>query len=193
MTKNKSLIITLIMLIIVAAVYRVIPGRPMGFAPHLSMALFAGAVIKDKKWAFALPIFSMFISDLLYHTLFSLGLTDMRGFYEGQITNYILFAAMTAIGFLMKRITVMNVIAYSLLVSIAFFLLSNFFVWQAGSGYARPKTLAGLMQCYTDGIPFFENSIMATLVFSGVLFGAYSLFSPFVKGGSFAKRNGGFN
>ncbi len=59
-----------------------------------------------------------------------MGLSSMPGFYEGQITNYILFAAMTAIGFLMKRINVINVIAYSLLVCVAFFLLSNFFVWQ---------------------------------------------------------------
>lgn len=175
MTKNKSLIITLIMLIVVAAVYRVIPNRSMGFAPHLSMALFAGAVIKNKKWAFALPIFSIFLSDVLYHSLNLMGFTTMKGFYEGQITNYILFAAMTAIGFLMKKINAINVIAYSLLVCVAFFLLSNFFVWQSGQGLSRPKTFDGLIQCYTDAIPFFENSIKATLVFSAVLFGAYSL------------------
>ncbi len=182
MTKNKSLIITLIMLIVVAAIYRVIPGRSMGFAPHLAMALFAGAIIKDKKWAFALPIFSIFLSDVLYQSLHLIGLTSMKGFYEGQITNYILFAAMTAIGFLMKKINVINVVAYSLLVCIAFFLLSNFFVWQSGQGLSRPKTFDGLMQCYTDAIPFFINSLKATLIFSAVLFGAHKLILPFFKG-----------
>ena len=175
MTKNKSLIITLIMLIVVAAIYRIIPTRDMGYSPHLAMALFAGSVIKDKKWAFAFPIFSIFLSDLLYQALFNMGLSSMPGFYEGQITNYILFAAMTAIGFLMKSINVINVIAYSLLVCVAFFLLSNFFVWQSGAGLARAKTFEGLIQCYTDAIPFFEQSIKSTLLFSGVLFGAYKL------------------
>ena len=54
---KKSIIWALILLIVVAAVYRVIPGRPWGFAPQWAMALFAGAMIKDKKWAFALPLF----------------------------------------------------------------------------------------------------------------------------------------
>ena len=66
MKSSKNLIIAFIVLIIVASLYRVFP-RPVNFAPHIAMALFGGAVISDKKWAFALPIFSMFLSDLLYH------------------------------------------------------------------------------------------------------------------------------
>src|SRR5688572_2894695 len=96
---NSSLVLTLLMLIVVAAFYRVIPDRPMGFAPHLAMALFAGAVIKDKKWAFAFPIFSMFVSDVIYHFLYTRGLTALSGFYPGQIANYLLFAGITIIGF----------------------------------------------------------------------------------------------
>src|SRR6476620_958661 len=138
MNSNKNIIVTLVLMIVVAALYRVIPDRPMGFAPHLAMALFGGAVIKDKKLAFAVPIFSMFISDVIYHLLYINGLTPISGFYEGQLTNYILFGAMTAIGFMMKRINVPNVIMFSLLVCTAFFLLSNFFVWNAGSGLGRP-------------------------------------------------------
>ncbi len=175
MTKKNTLIITLIMLIIVSALYRIIPGRPLGFAPQLAMALFAGAIIKDKKWAFALPVFSMFISDLIFQVLFIQGYSSTPGFYDGQLTNYILFGAMTSIGFLMKKINVINIIGFSLLICVAYFLLSNFFVWQSGLGYARPKTFSGLMQCYTDGLPFFRGSIYATLVFSSLLFGSYKL------------------
>ncbi|MBO9571996.1 MAG: hypothetical protein J7497_07275 [Chitinophagaceae bacterium] len=174
-SKNRSIIVTLILLIVVAALYRVIPGRTMGFSPHLAMALFAGAVVKDKKWAFALPIFSIFLSDLLYHSMYLMGKSEMPGFYAGQITNYILLAAMTSIGFLMKKINIVNIIAFSLLVCTAFFFLSNFFVWQSGAGYIRPKTFDGLMQCYADGVPFFVNSIKGTLIFAAVLFGAYKL------------------
>ncbi len=175
MTKKNTLIITLIMLIVVSALYRIIPGRPLGFAPQLAMALFAGAIIRDKKWAFALPVFSMFVSDCIYHLLFIQGYSSIPGFYEGQLTNYILFGAMTSIGFLMKKVNVTNVIGFSLLICIAYFLLSNFFVWQTGSGFGRPKTFAGLMQCYTDGLPFFRGSLYATLVFSSILFGSYKL------------------
>jgi hypothetical protein len=57
MKSNKNLWVTLVLMIIVAALYRIIPDRPMGFAPQLAMALFGGAVIKDKKLAFAFPSF----------------------------------------------------------------------------------------------------------------------------------------
>src|SRR3982751_4711965 len=126
---NKAIIWSLVLLIIVAAVYRVFPNRPLGFAPQLAMALYAGATIKDKKWAFAVPIFSMFISDLLYQLLYINGLSDIPGFYEGQLTNYILFLAVTCIGFLLKNVTVLSVLAYSLVAPTVFFLASNFLLW----------------------------------------------------------------
>src|SRR5690349_9140664 len=122
---NKNIAWSLGLLIVVGAVYRIIPDRPLGFAPQIAMALFAGAVIKDKKWAFAIPIFSMFISDLLYQVLFINGLSNVPGFYEGQLTNYILFVGVTLLGMLMKRVTVLSVFAYSLIAPTAFFLCSN--------------------------------------------------------------------
>ncbi|MBL7699930.1 MAG: hypothetical protein JNK79_17315 [Chitinophagaceae bacterium] len=177
MRLNRNTIITLIILIVVAALYRVIPQRPMGFAPHWAMALFGGAVIKDKRLAFAFPIFSMFISDLLYHLLYINGLTELAGFYEGQLLNYLLFAGMTVIGFMMRKITVVNIAIFSVIVCVAFFLISNFFVWYGGGGWARPHTFQGLMMSYEDGLPFFRNSIYATLAFSALLFGAWRFFS----------------
>jgi len=179
MSQNKNILVTLILMIVVAAFYRVIPDRPMGFAPHLAMALFGGAVIKDKKLAFAFPIFSMFISDVVYHLLYINGLTSISGFYEGQFTNYILFAGMTSIGLLMRKVNVMNIVIFSVIICSAFFLLSNFFVWNAGSGWGRPHTFVGLMQAYEDGVPFYRNSIFATLIFSGILFGAWKLITGF--------------
>jgi hypothetical protein len=174
MELNKNVFISLGLLLVIAAICRI-----LGFAPQLAMALFAGAVIKDKKLAFAFPIFSMFISDVIYQVLYINGLTPISGFYNGQFTNYLLFAAMTVIGFLMKKINVQHVILFSLIVCVAFFLLSNFFVWNAGSGLGRPHTFAGLMQAYEDGLPFLRNSIYTTLVFSGILFGAWKLITGF--------------
>ena len=53
---NKKIAWSLALLIVVGAVYRIIPDRPLGFAPQIAMALFAGAVIKDKKWIDQLDI-----------------------------------------------------------------------------------------------------------------------------------------
>jgi hypothetical protein len=177
MKSNKNLIITFIVLVVVASLYRIIP-RPVNFAPHIAMALFAGAVIRDKKWAFALPIFSMFLSDLLYQVLFNYGISDRAGFYEGQLQNYLLFAGMTAIGFLIKKINVLNVLAASIAAPTVFFILSNFLVWvgwQGTRGLNRPKTFNGLLMCYNDALPFYGNSVMACILFSAVFFGGYML------------------
>jgi hypothetical protein len=180
MKMNRNIILCLILLIVVAALYRIVPARPFGlisFAPHIAMAIFGGAIIKDPKWAFAVPVFSIFLSDLLFHVLYLNGISSTPGFYEGQITNYILFALLTFVGFAVKRITVASVFIASLIAPTLYFLSSNFFVWMAGAGFGRPRTFAGLMACYTDALPFYSGSLVATIIFSGVLFGGYYLLS----------------
>lgn len=173
MMKQNKLLIVFALLIITGAVYRIIPGRPMGFAPQIAMALFGGAVLRDKKWAFALPLFSMILSDALYEGLFRAGLTDMQGFYEGQWINYILLSALSFIGIGMKRVNVINVTAAALAAPVLFFLTSNLATWLGHGGYNLPMTGAGLFQTYVYGLPFFYTSIAATAVFSSVLFGAW--------------------
>ncbi|MFT3946409.1 MAG: hypothetical protein QM763_05485 [Agriterribacter sp.] len=174
---SKNLVFTLITLIVVAALYRVVPGRPFGFAPQIAMAIFAGAVIKDKKAAFALPLVSMFISDAFYQILYVSGFSIIPGFYEGQITNYILFTLLTTVGFWVKKFNVVNIIVASIAAPTIYFLLSNFLVWLSGTGgYQHPQTFNGLMMTMADGIPFYKNSIWGTLFFSAVFFGGYYLF-----------------
>lgn len=173
---TKQVIVSFILLVVIAALYRIMPDRPYGFAPQIAMAIFGGAIIKDKKLAFLLPLLSMFISDALYEILYRNWVGEMRGFYPGQITNYILFASMTFFGFLIRKINVAKIILASLAAPTAFFLLSNFFVWFSSSpdaGWARPKTFNGLLMCYTDGLPFYPWSVASTLIFSAILFGVH--------------------
>jgi len=180
MKLNKSVIWTLILLTIVAALYRVIPNRPWGFAPQWAMAVFAGAIIKDRKWAFLIPVLSMFISDIIYQLLYMNGLSSIQGFYDGQLQNYLLFAVLAVFGMMMKKINVRNIILASLAAPTFYFILSNFILWAGTSGtrgLGRPKTFSGLMQCYTDALPFYRTSLIATIVFSGILFGTYYLIS----------------
>lgn len=176
---TKSVVVAFVLLVIVAALYRIVPNRPMGFAPQYAMALFGGVMFRyDKKWAFALPVFSLFLSDLLYQLLYNAGVSATPGFYEGQWQNYLLFGLLASVGFLVKRVRVANIALASIAAPTAFFLVSNFLVWagtQGTRGLARPKTFEGLLQCYTDGLPFYPNSVYGTLFFSLVLFGGYFL------------------
>ncbi len=174
----SRIIILLIILVVVAALYRLVPGRPYGFAPQIAMALFAGIVIKDRKWAFALPVLSMFLSDVIFELLFRSGLSQMQGFYTGQLTNYILFALLTIVGFAVKKISVLNIAIASIAAPTIYFLLSNTLVWLNGSGLQRPKTWEGLMMTLADGLPFYRNSLYGTLFFSALLFGIYFALKP---------------
>ena len=173
---TKQIAGSFILLIIIASLYRIMPGRPFGFAPQIAMAIFGGAVIKDKRFAFLLPLLAMFVSDGFYQLLYINGVGIIPGFYEGQALNYLLFASLTVFGFLVKNFNIKNIAIASLAAPTAYFLISNFLVWASSSplaGFGRPKTFSGLMMCYADGLPFYLWSLAATVVFSSILFGAY--------------------
>lgn len=178
MKVTKQIFTGFILLIVIASLYRIMPGRPYGFAPQIAMAIFGGAIIKDKKFAFLLPLLSMFISDALYEILYRNGVGNMYGFYDGQITNYILFTSLTIFGFFIKNFNIGRIALASVTAPTAYFLVSNFMVWLSNSplaGLQRPKTFSGLLLCYSDGLPFYPWSIAATFVFSAILFGSYYL------------------
>ena len=175
---SKQILGSFILLVVIASLYRIMPGRPYGFAPQIAMAIFGGAIIKDKKYAFLLPLLAMFVSDSLYQLLYINGIGNIYGFYEGQLLNYILLAGLTAFGFFIKNMNVKSIAAASLSAPTAYFLISNFLVWASSSplaGLQRPKTFNGLMMCYTDGLPFYPWSLASTFVFSAILFGSYYL------------------
>lgn len=185
MKLNKSVLLAFGLLVLSASLYRAWPDRPYGFAPQMAMALFGGAVIKDKRWAFILPLISMLISDVVYQLLYANGLSSIKGFYEGQWVNYLLIAGLTLFGFLLKKINWIRVASFSLAGSVLFFLASNFTVWLGGGGLGRPKTFDGLLLCYYDGLAFFRdyglvkgfygNLFIGDLFFCALLFGSYYL------------------
>jgi uncharacterized protein DUF6580 len=190
MKRDKSLLWTFIIMVGVAALYRVIPNRPPGFAPQMALALFGGAVIRDKKWAFLLPLLSLFISDLLYQLLYVVGLTDIQGLYGYQLPMYLCFMAVTVFGFLLKKITFLNVTIFGTIGSVLFFLLSNLLVLLGGFGFSRPKTFEGLMLCYSDALLFYRdyglipgfsaNLLLGDLFFTAVVFGGFFLVKKYL-------------
>ncbi len=185
MKLTKSTIWAFVLLLLAAALYRLIPFRPAGFAPQMAMAIFGGAMIRDKKWAIILPVLSLFISDLIFYVLNLAGLTEMLGFYGGQWAIYLVFVLLTLFGSLMKKKNVLNIAAFSITGSIIFFTLSNFITWATGYGFARPLTVEGLMLCYGDALAYYRsgglingfvgNFILGDLIWSFVLFGVYYL------------------
>lgn len=173
MKLNKSTIIIFLVIVVLAAGYRLFPDRALGFAPQIAIALFAGAVIKNRAWAVIVPILSMFLSDLLFQFCYVMGWTNLAGIYAGQFTNYVLFAGIAFLGYFLRNLKPIRIAAGSLIAPTVYFLLSNLAVWMTTGGYARPKTWEGLLMTYADGLPFYQGSLVATVFFSVVLFGGF--------------------
>ena len=175
----KSNLLILFILILAGALYRVWDSRPMGFAPQIAMALFAGSISKDKRFAFLFPVLSLFISDLLYQFLYSQGLSTIKGFYSGQWQNYLLIASITIIGFFINKNKIGQIFVGSLAGAVYFFLISNFMVWIGGgwdiNNQPYPRSFSGLMLCFSEALPFFKWSVLSTLLFNGIFFGSFYL------------------
>ena len=151
----------LIGMILAAAAMRLLP-HPSNFTPIGALALFAGAQFDDKRWAFIVPLAAMFLSDLLI------------GFHSQMPLVYGAFAVIVAMGFWLKeKKSAAKIAGASLVAATFFFIVSNFSVWAFDGLY--PLTMQGLVTCYIAAIPFFQNWLAATLVYSALLFGGFAL------------------
>lgn len=171
--ENTALVIVMIL---VAAMTRLIPHYP-NFTAVGAVALFGGAYL-SKRMAFIIPVVALFISDLFLNNLIYARLYPE--FYDGfmlfnikGLPVYGAFIAVILIGmFFIKKATIKNVLGSAVLASVVFFLVTNFAVWAGSVIY--PKSLAGLLACYTAAVPFFWNTLLGNVVFVTVLFGGYA-------------------
>jgi len=160
-----------LILVVMAVIFRFIP-HIANFSPILAIALFGGAYL-NKKHALLLPLALMMITDLF------IGMHNTILFTWGSIL------LISGLGMLLRqKKNVLNISLSALSSAVLFFIISNFGVWIMGW---YPRTLNGLISCYTLAIPFFRTTIASTLIFSFVLFGIYEFVARRVKDTSIAK------
>lgn len=155
-------------IIIVAAALRIAP-HPWNFTPVGAMALFSGALIRDRRLALAFPLLALFSGDLFV------------GFYKPgvMLMVYSSFLVSVLIGRLLQnRRTFLRVAGATLLGSLQFFLVTNFAVWWLLDSY--PRTASGLAACYLGGLPLFGNTLAGDAFYVALFFGAFALAERFV-------------
>ena len=153
LSKKEKVILSFVL---IAALTRLVP-HPPNFAPITAMSLFAGAYFTRKQLAFIVPLLAMLISDLFL------------GFYTISIFVYISFALITWMGQKKNKVTPKLV----LLGSVLFFVISNLGVWLLH----YPKTIEGLLTCFTLAIPFFATSLLGDIFYSVILVFGFSAVS----------------
>jgi len=148
-------------LILLAAAVRIAP-HPWNFTPIGAMALFSGAVLRDRRLAFFFPLLGLFLGDIFI------------GFHKLIPIVYASFLVNVAIGlWLRDRRTIARITLATLLGAIQFFIVTNFAVWQFLKGF--PHTASGLAACYIAGIPFFWNTLAGDAFYATLLFGGFAL------------------
>jgi hypothetical protein len=129
---NKHVFV--ISVIIFAVMTRFLP-HPPNFTPLGAIALLSSKGLSDRWIVFAIPVISLFISDLI------IGLHATIPFV------YASFVLITLLGMTVKKINVGTI----LLSSVIFFIVSNFGVWLL----YYPQTLEG-----TDSVLCFGDSFL---------------------------------
>ncbi|MBI3006339.1 MAG: hypothetical protein HYY49_13155 [Ignavibacteriales bacterium] len=154
-------------LILAAALSRLIP-HPPNFAPIAAMAL-AGGVYLDKRFAFIVPFAALLLSDAII------------GFHSLMVFVYGSFLAISFIGLWLKsHKKPLPVFGAALASSCLFFIVSNFGVWALADGAIYPRSVAGLVECYIAAIPFFQNTVLGDVLYTGVLFGVLEAANKFI-------------
>ena len=147
------------------------------FTPIGAMGLFGGAYFTKKWKAILFPLLTLFVSDLIIQSFVFNGKYGIM--YSGWYWIYSIFILITFIGkWLIKKVSVQNVLLAAIVASLSHWLLADFAVWIGGGTDLRTMTpltkdWAGLQQCYMQGFPFMKNFLMGTLVYSGIMVGAF--------------------
>ena len=147
--------------ILLAAALRMAP-HPWNFTPVGAMALFSGAMLRDRRLALLLPLATLFAGDLFI------------GLHKLIPVVYASFLLSVAIGrFLSENRTIIRIGGATLAGALQFFLLTNLGVWVFLGTY--PHTLTGLGACYLAGIPFFWNTLAGDGLYATLFFGGFVL------------------
>jgi hypothetical protein len=148
-------------MIILAAVVRIIP-HPWNFTPIGAMALFSGAMFRDRRAAFLFPLVALFAGDLFI------------GLHRLIPVVYASFLLSVLIGtWLANRRSILRIGGAVFLGALQFFLVTNFAVWQLFGTY--PHTPAGLAACYIAGLPLFGNTLSGDALYATLFFGTFAL------------------
>jgi hypothetical protein len=166
---NRLLLLrTLLALLMVAAAAAVrIAPHPWNFTPVGAMALFSGAVIRNRRLAFLFPLLALFVGDIFV------------GIHKLMLVVYASFAVNVAIGhWLSEERTVGRIGLATVVGATQFFIITNWGVWEFLGGF--PHTAPGLLSCYISGLPLFCNTLAGDAFYTTLLFGGYALAERFL-------------
>jgi len=171
-----------LVLILFAAFSRIIP-HPHNFTPVGGIAVFGSYFLGRKIWAFLVPLFSLWLSDLFINNV--IYPIQFPQYYEGfkffgSFWVYGSFMLMIPIAWgLLSTFTLPRLALTGLSTASLFFLITNFGSWLNNPMY--PQDFSGLLTSYLAGLPFFQNTLIGDICYLSILFGATKVFGFSLK------------
>lgn len=166
--KNKQTILFYFIVIAFCVILKIICAPDInlsGFSAIVASAVFTGLSNKNLRNIFLLPLIVLFGTDLIIQVLYVSNLFSYPGFYNGQFINYILVLSVSILSVAFRNKGVIGIFISAVTGATFYFLASNFSVWLGDKFLSYTKDFAGLIQCYTAGLPFYRNSLISTIVF----------------------------
>ncbi len=158
-------------LITLAALLRLMP-HPPNFTPVGGAALFGGARLRGWQ-AYVVPLAVMLVTDPLRSLI--------EGHYPAYSWTTLVVYGSFLISVLLGRVllrdssSVRQIASVAFFGSVQFYLFTNLPSWWSNPIYGH--TVAGFVACYVAALPFFGRTLLGDLFYSGILFGAYAMFS----------------
>ena len=132
------------------------------FTATIALVMFTGYLIQNRLLSILIILTSQVVSDLYL------------GIYSSMIFVYAAYISIVLLSpIIMNKINTKSVIFSSIISPSIFFIISNFGVWLTGSMYTF--NLSGLITCYVAGIPFFDESLISTILFALTIFSIMKL------------------
>ncbi len=142
------------------------------FTPIGAIALFGGTYFANKWKAYAVPLITLFVSDIFITYSYT---GEWTLLYGGFAWVYACFAFTVFIGTLIKNVNPATVLAGSLASVLVHWLVTDIQPWLGGTLYS--KDITGYYHSLVAAIPFERNLLLGNLVFGAILYGGFELAS----------------
>ncbi len=158
----KHLCIIALLLVCFGLLVRLMPHLPN--ATPITAIAFVASMYLGKRWALALPVVTLALSDLF------VGLYDWRI----MISVYGSFVLIGFVSWYARTRRTPLVVGCSVIGSaLLFFAVTNTAVWMFSPWYE--KSIVGLLYCYELALPFLRNMILGDVLYTFALVAAFEI------------------
>jgi hypothetical protein len=160
MSMKREYLFLALGLLAFTVIIRLVPHLPNA-TPVSALAL-VGGVYLGRRWALALPLIALLLSDLAI------------GFYDWRImaSVYGSFALIGMLSFVVRKHPGVSTVALATCgAPVLFYCITNFAVWIFSPWYAHD--LGGLLNCYELGLPFLRAMFLGDFFYVPLFFGAF--------------------